>query len=216
MTMVSQLLLGVAAQSFIHWGSMRYSYWHVVRTNTQTTSFSLSSSSLLPLSKGTVFRELFSSQTNPSNFLVWPVGLQGSAGCKVKKKGKSENRQSNRGDTNPLKPTGLGKLPMARSFWVLRTCSGLHSYPCFPEPQPARRWHSLWGCTFLLQKRVSHPKEEHMQNLPVPPNSDSVTTNCSRCFVWISLLKVGSGIQLVPQSEHNKIKCLHSPVTIRT
>lgn len=55
-----------------------------------------------------------------------------------------------------------------------------------------------------------------MRNLPVPPNSDSVKTNCSRCFVWIALLKVESGIQLVTQSEHNEIKCLHSPVTIKS
>lgn len=153
MTTVSQLLLGVASQSFMLWGFMHYSSWHVLRINTQTTSFSLSSSSFLLLSKGTVFRELLSSQTSPSNFVVWPVGLQGSAGCEVKKKGKSGDRQSNRGDTNPLKPTGLRKLPMAKSFWILRTCSGLHCYPYFSEPQPARRWHSLGGCSFLLQKK---------------------------------------------------------------
>lgn len=89
MTTVSQLLLGVASQPFMLWGFVHYSYWHVLRINTRTTSFSLSSSSFLSLSKGTVFVELFSSQTSPSNFVVWPVGLQGSAGCEVEKKGNS-------------------------------------------------------------------------------------------------------------------------------
>lgn len=38
-----------------------------------------------------MFKELFSSQTKPSNFLVWLMGLQVSAGCQVRKKGKQED-----------------------------------------------------------------------------------------------------------------------------
>lgn len=191
-------ITGVVSQFSTPWGFKHCCYRHIWGANTHQ----LPHPHCLPLHSSLYLQPLClknSSQINPSNFLVLLVGLQVSPGCEVKKKGKSEDRQSNRGDTNPPKQ-------WKGSFWILRTCSGWCCYPYFTEPRPARRWHSLWGFTSLYKKKEAPIQKKHTCKTclshieSVKTVADIlflslwwnkyyllVYTTCTVCFIWVEI-----------------------------